>query len=138
MPVKAPATPVAFDPWTGFYFGGHVGYSRGSGRNTLFDPDPTASEASFGSLFGGFQGGYNYLLPSRLLLGVEGDITFPYFLNDGTVTSRETPHSLVTEKLDFVSTLRGRVGYAFDHWLVYATGGFAWSLARFPLKTPAW
>jgi high affinity Mn2+ porin len=131
MPVKAPATPVAFDPWTGFYFGGHVGCSRGSGRNTLFDPDPTASEASFGSLFGGFQGGYNYLLPSRLLLGVEGDITFPYFLNDGTVTSRETPHSLVTEKLDFVSTLRGRVGYAFDHWLVYATGGVAWSLARF-------
>ncbi len=44
------------------------------------------------------------------------------------------PHlavSLVTEKLDFVSTVRGRAGYAFDQWLFYATGGLAWSQARF-------
>jgi high affinity Mn2+ porin len=34
-----------------------------------------------------------------------------------------------------MGTLRGRVGYAFDHWMVYATGGFAWSLGRF-LQTP--
>ncbi len=46
-----------------------------------------------------------------------------------------TPSSAVTEKLDFVSTLRGRVGYAFDHWLFYATGGLAWSQARF-LENP--
>jgi high affinity Mn2+ porin len=30
-----------------------------------------------------------------------------------------------------MSTVRGRLGYAFDHWMVYATGGFAWSLGRF-------
>src|SRR5436190_1517114 len=29
----------------------------------------------------------------------------------------------------------GHVGYAFEHWMVYATGGFAWSLGRF-LQTP--
>jgi len=34
-----------------------------------------------------------------------------------------------------MSTVRGRLGYAFDHWMVYATGGFAWSLGRF-LQTP--
>jgi high affinity Mn2+ porin len=130
-PVKVPAAPLVLDPWTGFYVGTHVGYSRGFGRSTLFDPEPSRSEASFGSLFGGFQVGYNFLLPSRFLLGVEGDITFPYFLNDGTVTLLQTPYSLVTDRLDFVSTLRGRVGYAFDHWLFYATGGVAGSLARF-------
>jgi high affinity Mn2+ porin len=27
--------------------------------------------------------------------------------------------------------IRGRVGYTLDHWLFYATGGFAWSQARF-------
>ena len=121
---------IPFD-WTGPYFGGHVGYSRGYGRNALFDPDLTAAGRSFGSLFGGLQFGYNYLLPSRLLVGIEGDISFPNFLDDGNVASRSTPTSIVTEKLDFVSTLRGRIGYAFDHWLFYATGGPAWSQARF-------
>ena len=116
--------------WSGWYVGGHVGYSRGYGRNTLSDPGPTDAGASFGSLFGGLQFGYNYLLPSRLLLGMEADISFPNFLDDGIVASRPTPTSTVTEKLDFVSTVRGRVGFAFDHWLVYATGGLAWSQAR--------
>ena len=131
VPLQAPpSVAVPFD-WTGAYFGGHVGYSRGYGRNTLFDPGPTAAGTSFGSLFGGLQFGYNYLLPSRLLVGIEGDISFPNFLDDGIVASRLTPTGTVTEKLDFVSTVRGRVGYAFDHWLFYATGGLAWSQARF-------
>lgn len=116
--------------WSGWYVGGHVGYSRGYGRNTLFDPDPAVAAASFGSLFGGLQFGYNYQLPSRLLLGIEGDISFPNYLDDGIVAFRTTPFSAGTEKLDFVSTVRGRAGYAFDHWLFYATGGFAWSQAR--------
>jgi high affinity Mn2+ porin len=108
MPLKAP--PIANDDWSGFYVGGHTGYSRGQGRNTLFDPDPTAASSSFGSLFGGLQFGYNYLLPLRLLLGIEGDFSFPAFLDDGIVASRSTPSSAVTEKLDFVSTVRGRAG----------------------------
>jgi high affinity Mn2+ porin len=131
IPMQAtPSVAIPYD-WTGAYLGGHVGYGRGHGRNNLFDPNPTTDGASFGSLFGGLQFGYNYLLPSRLLVGVEGDISFPNFLDDGIVAARATPSSAVTEKLDFVSTLRGRAGYAFDHWLFYATGGLAWSQARF-------
>jgi opacity protein-like surface antigen len=121
MPFKAP--PIANYDWSGLYFGGNVGYGRGYGRNTLFDPNPTAADSSFGSLFGGMQFGYNYRLPSRLLVGIEGDFSFPNYLDDGIVASRSTPASFVTEKLDFVSTLRARAGYAFDHWLFYATGG---------------
>src|ERR1700730_4702890 len=129
MPLKSP--PIANYDWSGFYVGGHVGYSRGYGRNTLFDPNQTTASSSFGSLFGGLQFGYNNLLPSRLLVGIEGDISFPNYLDDGIVASRTTPSSAVTEKLDFISTVRGRAGYAFDHWLFYATGGLAWSQARF-------
>jgi high affinity Mn2+ porin len=131
VPLQGPSSVAASFDWTGAYFGGHVGYSRGYGRSTLLDPAPTAAGTSFGSLFGGLQFGYNYLLPSRLLVGIEGDISFPNFLDDGIVTSRTTPIGPVTEKLDFVSTVRGRVGYAFDPWLIYATGGLAWSQARF-------
>jgi high affinity Mn2+ porin len=129
MPLKSP--PIANYDWSGFYVGGHVGYSRGYGRNTLFDPNQTTASSSFGSLFGGLQFGYNNLLPSRLLVGIEGDISFPNYLDDGIVASRTTPSSAVTEKLDFISTVRGRAGYAFDQWLFYATGGLAWSQARF-------
>ena len=128
-PLKA--LPIATYDWSGFYVGGHVGYGRGSGRNSLFDPNQTTASSSFGSLFGGLQFGYNYLLPSRLLVGIEGDISFPNYLDDGIVASRTTPSSAVTEKLDFISTVRGRAGYAFDQWLFYATGGLAWSQARF-------
>jgi high affinity Mn2+ porin len=129
MPLKA--VPVAGYDWSGLYAGGHVGYGRGYGRDTLFDPSPAAAGSSFGSLWGGLQFGYNHLLPSRLLIGIEGDISFPNYLDDGIVAARSTPASAVTEKLDFVSTLRGRAGYAFDRWLLYATGGLAWSQARF-------
>jgi hypothetical protein len=74
---KLPPQSQFLNDWTGAYIGGHVGYSRGYGRNTRFDPDPTAAGTSFGSLFGGLQFGYNHALPSQLLLGIEGDISCP-------------------------------------------------------------
>src|ERR1700693_4723329 len=112
--------------WTGLYVGGHMAYSEGRTRNTLFDPGPTGSSNSVGSLYGGVQIGYNYLLPSRILLGVDADISFPYFLEGGDVVStRATSQGVATETVDFVATMRGRVGYAFDRWLIYGTGGFA-------------
>lgn len=123
--------PIATYDWSGLYLGGHVGYSRGYGRDTVFDPYPAAANSSFGSIFGGLQFGYNFLLSPRLLAGIEGDISFPNYLDDGIVASRSTRAGAVTEKIDFVSTVRGRAGYAFDHWLFYATGGLAWSQARF-------
>jgi high affinity Mn2+ porin len=132
LPLKAPFIPAeatAFD-WTGFYGGGHLAYSLGYTHNTLFDPEPTPSTNSFASLYGGAQIGYSCLLPSRLSLGFEADISFPNFLKDGAVATRATPYSTVIEKLDFISTFRGRFGYAFDHWLIYGTGGLAWSQAR--------
>ncbi len=132
MVVKAPAAPVAYYDWTGFYVGGHTAYSVGRANSTLSDPDPTASSNSFSSFYGGLQAGYNYVLPSRVLLGIESDITFPYFFENGTIFTGGTPQgTTVTDQIDYIATLRGRFGYAFDHWLIYATGGFAWSQARF-------
>ena len=71
------AEPYAAD-WTGFYFGGHVGYAWGgsnwtasttaapaetfaTGSLSLAQPINTFNEA--GSFFEGFQVGYNYRLP---------------------------------------------------------------------------
>ena len=73
--------------WSGWYVGGHGAYSLGRGTSTLSDPNPSLVGDSFSSLYGGVQAGYNYVLPSRLLLGAEADITFPNFqmFTDGLI-----------------------------------------------------
>ena len=137
MPVKAPDNPTYYD-WTGLYVGGHVGYSRGNAQVTLTDPSSPATNfgSPFGSLTGGVQLGYNYILPSRILLGIEADMSFPNFLAaDPAAWSRTTLVTDTSEKIDYMGTLRGRFGYAFPHWMIYATGGFAWSQGRF-LQNP--
>jgi high affinity Mn2+ porin len=115
MPVKAPASVPSYD-WNGLYFGGHVGYSRGSAQVGLGEPDPTSFRKSFGSLTGGIQAGYNRVLPSRLLLGVEADLSVLNALSaDELAWFRTTADTDLAEKIELMGTLRGRVGYAFDH-----------------------
>jgi high affinity Mn2+ porin len=129
LPVKAPYLQPVFD-WTGFYIGGHTGYSHGSA--TLWDPVPTAVSGNFSGVIGGVQAGYNWRLPSGLLLGVEGDLTFPNYLPSNSITALvSTPNTDFVEQWDYVGTVRGRVGYASNHWLLYATGGLAVMGERF-------
>ena len=66
--LKAPAAMPAFD-WTGFYIGAHTLYSRGSSGAVLWDPVPTAMSGNVSGMIGGVQAGYNWRLPSGLLLG---------------------------------------------------------------------
>jgi high affinity Mn2+ porin len=135
MPLKAPHIQSGFD-WTGFYIGAHAGYSRSSSNAVLSDPASTATSNSFSGVIGGVQAGYNYRLPSGVLLGVEADITFPnYLISNSVVSSLASARSAVTEQWDYVATARGRVGYATGPWLAYATGGLAWAGERF-LNTP--
>ncbi len=71
--------------WNGFYAGGHLGVAWGSsnwtaspgvsGSTSLFQTIDTFDEG--GSFFAGVQGGYNYMLPNRILIGVEADASFP-------------------------------------------------------------
>lgn len=111
-PVYAPAPVFS---WTGLYAGIHGGWGWG---------DTTASTSSAfnigidGGLFGG-QIGYNYMLPNNIVLGVEGDISWSGM--SGSVTAGPT----VTQDLDWVGTVRGRLGYAMGNWMPYVTGGFA-------------
>ena len=138
MPVKSRAASVAPYDWTGFYVGGHVGYGRGHADAALTDFGAPADNfgSSFGSLTGGIQIGYNYILPSRILLGVEADASFLNYLSaDDVAWSRITAVADTAEKVDYMATLRGRLGYVFPHWIIYATGGYAWSLGRY-LQNP--
>ncbi len=93
--------------WTGFYVGVHAGWGWG---------DSTGGDLSGAA--GGFQMGYNYQLVSGLTFGVETDLT---------ITGIDGPAAGGAFTADYIGTLRGRLGYAFDRVLVYATGGFAYA-----------
>jgi high affinity Mn2+ porin len=135
MPVKAPAL-SSYD-WRGFYFGGHVGYATGDANATVFDPGATPGTNTFGGLSGGVQFGYNVVLPSHLLLGVETDLTFlNYWESSPIIESIPTARSSVTEQMDYAGTVRGRLGYVFDPWMVYVTGGYAFAGTRMLNQPP--
>ena len=93
-----------------------------------------------GSFFAGLQAGYDYMLPNRFVIGAEADASFPSIQNpDGisiggtsTFSSPVGPESY-SETVLSSGTLRGRIGYAPGNWLLYATGGFAWTYDQLTL-----
>jgi high affinity Mn2+ porin len=144
MTTKAPTIPFAGSAynWNGFYAGLHIGGAWGtsnwstpgaSGSASLYQTINTYDEA--GSFLAGFQGGYNYMLPGRILIGGEADASFPNFtsLTGNTIGPSTNFTSTVfgpenfTEAVLASGTVRGRIGYAPGSWLFYATGGFAWT-----------
>ncbi len=130
MPRKAPAAVPAYD-WNGFYFGGHVGYGQGRANATVTDPAVTSLANTFGGNIAGVQLGYNMVLPSRLLLGLETDLTFANYLESNAIIAGvPTARSNVSEQYDYAGTVRARLGYVLDPWMIYATGGFAFAGTR--------
>ena len=49
----------------------------------------------------------------------------------GALSSASIGLASYSEQMEFSGTLRGRIGYAPGNWLVYATGGLAWSFDQF-------
>ena len=155
LPVKAPPPAAAAYDWSGFYLGGHFGYAAGSSHWSATQTGAPAVTGSLdlfnaydmfrdtGSDLAGFQAGYTYMLPSRWVLGIEADVSFPSFAEPtphlisgvGTISSASIGLASYAEQVEFSGTVRGRIGYApnlgTSHWLFYATGGFAWSFDLF-------
>lgn len=103
---------------------------------------------------GGAQVGYNYQLGDRyglgalglgggghggIVVGVETDVAFSDTRKSDTLSNTTnfgpldtlgaTPNTRVNQyqgNLNYLGTVRGRVGYAYDHVLVYGTGGLAY------------
>ncbi|MFT0859745.1 outer membrane protein [Ancylobacter sp. G4_0304] len=143
-PVKAPA--VAVIPpfsWTGFYLGGNAGYGWGEGSANWgsyldyyyggWDQYGSTGGSDPEGWFGGFQIGYNYQLVNNVVLGIEADFQFGALddrLNYTASTTAggftDTDFGTLDSKIEAFGTVRGRIGYAFDRFLPYATGGLAW------------
>jgi outer membrane immunogenic protein len=143
MPVKAPPPPPApVYNWTGFYVGGNVGYGWGSASSDVnyfqpFAPDIFALRINgsdtvhMNGVIGGVQAGYN-LQSGNYLFGIETDFqgsgqsgtsNFNIAFNNGNPSNASIS---LKERMPWFGTVRGRVGYVANQWLLYATGGLAY------------
>lgn len=121
---KAPAVvPVPVFSWTGFYAGVNLGYGWGDGDGTIdvagFGSGPISGSGN--GILGGGQIGYNWQT-GPFVLGIETD--FQGSGAKGDVTATAPGWAMVAEgKTEWFGTIRGRLGYAFDRTMFYATGG---------------
>jgi len=116
--------PVDYMPaitWTGFYIGVHVGSTvDDTVTNDFSDP---YFDYSYGgeyerdnSWLAGVHLGYNWQTSRNVVLGIEGDVSFPFNDDDDDEFGA-----------DYLASIRARLGYAFGHTLVYVTGGVAFA-----------
>ena len=133
--------PLAYD-WSGL----HIGITGGGAFNGhdpsfSFENVDAASVAvlphgadltSKGGLVGG-EIGYD-LQGNGFVYGLEGDISWTNF---GDSTTRIVPENTslgmppitfnTNYNMNWISTVRGRIGIPLDHFLIYATGGLAFA-----------
>ena len=132
--VKAPSISHAFT-WTGLYMGGEGGYGWHIANGTL----TTAARAPFATYdynvhgpFAGIFAGGNYQL-GQFVVGVEGD-----WQRGNLAGNNQTLASLgaggaspggpftISTTIKNDKSVRGRLGVAFDRFLVFGTAGWSW------------
>jgi outer membrane immunogenic protein len=131
---KAPPPVVAVYNWTGFYVGGHVG---GTWTNQEWVRAPDAVTAGFADLavgegfghretgfIGGGHVGYNWQA-SNFVFGLEGSISG--LTTEGTLANTVfgAADDVFSWRTDFMATVVGRAGVAFNNNLLYVKGGWA-------------
>jgi outer membrane immunogenic protein len=105
--------PYAGVNWSGLYVGVNGGYGwNGDTNGNLVDPSGG---------FGGGQIGYNFQR-GNIVFGLEADFQGADIQDSANLGKDGT----INSKMDWFGTVRGRLGYAFDRALIYATGGFAY------------
>lgn len=145
LPVKARPMPVAVAyNWTGCYIGGNIGgkWVRTSGS---VDVAGTAAPGALGApgsvllgdantstLIGGGQVGCNYQAPgTNWVFGVEGDFDWQRWSRGNTLVGAQPFPFIAGDSFDMRSdwqaSIRGRIGYAWDRWMLYVTGGAAFT-----------
>jgi outer membrane immunogenic protein len=138
--------------WTGFYIGGNIGggWNRDTGaagcidpagvRNGTFCQVVPAGTIDSSGVIGGVQIGYNWQVAPSWLFGLEADIQGADIKGSTTVNgpfafaggglALPAAQFTASEKLDWLGTVRGRVGATVGSALLYATGGLAYGHAQ--------
>jgi outer membrane immunogenic protein len=123
--------------WSGTYVGGHGGFGwlrneqtiTGNGLFTCNFPTPLGTcKLNDTGAVAGMQIGHNWLAAPNWLIGVEADGSWTSFKKSRTFQTGGVFH-IQNDKIDWLASGRGRVGYLAGDTLFYATGGVA--LANF-------
>jgi outer membrane immunogenic protein len=121
--------------WTGIYFGADGGFGWTTSKGTLFDAmDTPLAPFSYrvnGPVAGLFVGG-NYQI-NKIVLGVEGDWQWSNLIGNNQILAPfgavgafpGGPFTISTTVKDYAA-VRARLGVAFDRFLLFGTGGWAW------------
>jgi outer membrane immunogenic protein len=121
MPVKAPVmAPVAFYNWSGFYIGAHGGGGWGEKCFTFAGLDEGCHDVD--GWLGGGQVGYNWQ-NGALVFGLEFSGSAAHLTGSHVIPG--TLADTYNTRVDSVFLFTGRIGWAADRFLVYATGGAA-------------
>jgi outer membrane immunogenic protein len=130
MPMPGPPVPppayipvVPYYNWTGFYLG--INGGGAFGNSNWSDPidGATGNFTVSGFLIGGTVG-FNYQIGSWVL-GVEGDGDWANLT--GTTFNASCGGVGCTTQSNWLATVRGRAGYAWDRVFLYGTGGAAFA-----------
>ena len=140
MPAPSPimATPVY--NWTGFYVGANAGYAWGSGDVSVLGNAPILSALSLAGLPNGasldndgftmgVQAGYNYQI-NQFVLGAEADANWVDGSDSKGALGSTGLNFYSSSKVEWLSTIRARAGFAINNVLIYGTGGFAFGEAK--------
>jgi opacity protein-like surface antigen len=127
--VPAYQAPAANYDWTGFYIGGHVNdfwsKTNGSTINAATGAVSAPIIAGTSNWHGGIQAGYDYMMRSRVVIGISADVSSGATRVNTTADASGTSANQ-TAVFDS-EAVRARLGYAVDDILLYGTGGWAWS-----------
>jgi outer membrane immunogenic protein len=122
--VAGPAMMAPAYNWTGFYFGGHVGGGWLDHYSYEIALPGNFVNQSPGSFLGGAQVGFNWQ-SGPWVLGVEGQ--FSWTDMNATTASILFPGFSKNTHVDWLGTVAGRIGYAWNNWMIYAKGGWAFA-----------
>lgn len=124
-PVDSLAPVFTTFTWTGGYVGANLGW-----RATNFDPVMNSLEISGrtrNSIAAGGHIGYNLQVAPNVVVGVEGDMGYGQASTKGPTVVAGPGLLSSRSSLDWAGSVRGRLGYAQDQWMVYGTGGLAFA-----------
>ena len=137
LPIRtpAPAPAPSFAPaftWTGLYVGGEIGggwaHSQGTldTGNRFFPSGFELAPLNTSGVLGGAVLGYNYQY-GPWVVGVEGNYDWGDLRGSATTQSPLLPLSR-TQTVDgnWLASVSGRLGYAWNNVLVYGKGGAGW------------
>jgi outer membrane immunogenic protein len=130
--------------WSGFYVGGHAGYTWSDSDMKLSEVGvavlpvdvaqgtlPRQLSINHDGAQAGVQAGYNIQF-GTFVAGVEADISWTdadgnarYSAPDRFLFAGATTNTIARSELDWLGTFRARAGVAIDRALVYVTGGAA-------------